>query len=149
MSSTDKTPIGIIIVAHGKYGSAILRAAELILGPQSDCVAVGVESAHDAEEAVRRLNDAAQRLDQGEGVLALTDMFGGTPTNLALSLLKNHKAEVVTGVNLPMLIKVFENRNQSSLPELAKMAGNAGKAGIVDAGGMLRGKGKSKNSAHD
>lgn len=141
---TDIGAIGVIIVAHGKYGSAILKAAELILGAQSDCVSISVESAHENEEAVRRLNDAAMRLDQGQGVLALTDMFGGTPTNLALSLLKRHKAEVVTGVNLPMLIKVFENRNRTPLEELAKMAGEAGKAGIVVTGHMLRGKAKSK-----
>lgn len=139
----ENGPIGVIIVAHGKFGAAILRAAELIMGPQSDCVAISVESAHESEEAVRRLKDATERLDTGSGVIALTDMFGGTPTNLALSLLKTHKAEVVTGVNLPMLLKVFEARVQASLPELAKMAGDAAKAGIVVTGQMLRPKNRA------
>ena len=132
--------IGIIIVAHGNYGPTMLKVAESILGPQNDCVAIMVETAHEPEETIRRLEGAAQRLDQGNGVLALTDMFGGTPTNLALSLLGQHKAEVVTGVNLPMLLKVFENRDKTSLPELAQMAGEAGKAGIVVTGNMLKNK---------
>lgn len=141
---TNQPVIGIIIVAHGKYGSAILKTAEQILGPQSDCVSIGVDSALEEEEAVHRLNDAANRLNQGAGVLALTDMFGGTPTNLALSLLKLCQAEVVTGVNLPMLLKVFEFRDRTNLAELAKIAGDAGKAGIVVAGSMLRTKNRSK-----
>lgn len=135
-------PIGIIIVSHGKFGSSILKTSEDILGPQSDCVSISVDAAHEVEEAVRRLNDASKILDKGEGVLVLTDMFGGTPTNLALSLLGQHKAEVITGVNLPMLLKVFENRASATLPELAKMASEAGCAGIVVTGNMLRKKDK-------
>lgn len=131
---TDTAPIGLILVAHGKYGSAILHAAEAIVGPQNDCVSIGVESAHDVEVAVQRLQDAAQRLDKGEGVLVLTDMFGGNPTNLALRLPRGHKAEVVTGMNLPMLLKIFENRVGIPLEKLAKLAGDAGKAGIVVTG---------------
>lgn len=140
------TPIGIIIVSHGKYGSAILRAAEDILGPQSDCVSISVDVAHEVEDAVRRLNDAAERLDKGGGVIALTDMFGGTPSNLALSLPKKYRVEVVTGVNLPMLIKVFECRATENLDRLAVLAGEAGKAGIVVAGHMLRAKNRQENS---
>lgn len=143
-SKNNHDPIGVIIVSHGKYGSAILRTVESILGPQSDCVCISVDVAHDVDEAVARLTDAANRLDRGEGVIALTDMFGGTPTNLALSLLKKHKAEVVTGINLPMLLKVFENRASLSLAELAIQAGDAGKRGIVVAGNMLRNKNREK-----
>lgn len=143
----DQEQIGIIIVAHGKFGSAILRAAESIMGAQEDCVSISVDAAHDVEDAVRRLTDAAQRLDRGLGVIALTDMFGGTPTNLALSLLGQHQAEVVTGVNLPMLLKVIEARSSLSLQELASQAGEAGKAGIVVAGKMLRSKSKDKGEA--
>lgn len=139
---TAKEPIGIIIVSHGKFGSHILATAESILGPQSDCVSISVDVAHEVEEAIRRLNDAAQLLDKGEGVIVLTDMFGGTPTNLALSLLGGHKAEVITGVNLPMLLKVLENRATASIGDLANMADESGKAGIVAAGRILRGKNK-------
>lgn len=144
MSDQTSAPeAGIIIVSHGDYGSAILRTAEFILGPVSDCSSISVDAAHEVSETVRRLEDAAQRLDKGAGVIILTDMFGGTPTNLALSLLGNHKVEVVTGVNMPMLLKVCSSR-ETPLEELARQAGEAGTRGIVVAGDMLRNKNKEK-----
>lgn len=139
-----KTQVGIIIVSHADFGSAMLRTAEFILGAQSDCSSISVDVAHEVSETVRRLTDAAQRLDKGAGVIILTDMFGGTPTNLALSLLTTHKVEVVTGVNLPMLLKVFSTR-EKPLEELAQLAGEAGSKGIVVAGNMLRNKARAKN----
>lgn len=143
MESGDQTSIGIIVAGHGSYGSALLHAAESILGPQEDCVSISVDVGHEVDEAVRRLTDAAKRLDRGQGVILLTDMFGGTPTNLALSLLRQHKAEVVTGVNLPMLLKVIEARASLPLHELASQIESAGKEGIVVAGKMLRNKNKN------
>lgn len=143
MTETLKS-VGIIIVAHGNFGECMLNIAEMILGPLYDCASIRVDAAHDVDEAVRRLNDAAVRLDTGAGVLILTDMFGGTPTNLALSLPGKHKAEVVTGVNLPMLIKAFESRETTELGELAKIAADAGNAGIVITGNMLRAKAREK-----
>lgn len=140
--SETRAAIGIIVVAHGNYGAAVLRAAESIMGPLEDCVSISVDVAHEVDEAVARLFDAADRLDQGSGVIVLTDMFGGTPTNLALSLLRQHRAEVITGVNLPMLLKVIEARGTLELAELGAQAEEAGKAGIVLAGEMLRKKGK-------
>lgn len=140
----QKYPIGIIIVAHDKYGSAILKAAESIMGPQDDCVSISVDVAHEVDETVRRLMDAAERLNSGEGVIVLTDMFGGTPTNLALSLLRKYTAEVVTGVNLPMLLKVIEQRANTELSELAIQAAEAAKAGIVVTGKMLKSKNKTE-----
>ena len=118
----SSTQVGIIVVAHADYGSAMLRTAEFILGTLSDCTSISVDIAQEVPETVRRLDDAAQRLDKGAGVIILTDMFGGTPTNLALSLLGSHNVEVVTGVNLPMLLKVFTCR-EKPLAELAKLAG--------------------------
>ncbi len=139
-----KTQVGIVVVAHADYGSAMLRTAEFILGPQSDCSSISVDVGQDVAETVRRLNDAAQRLDKGAGVIILTDMFGGTPTNLSLSLLATHNVEVVTGVNLPMLLKVFSAR-EKNLEELAQLAGEAGAKGIVVAGKMLRNKTRTKS----
>ena len=136
------TQVGIIVVSHADYGSAMLRTAEFILGPLSDCSSISVDVAHEVSETVRRLDDAAQRLDKGAGVIILTDMCG-TPTNLALSLLGSHKVEVVTGVNLPMLLKVFTSRDKE-LNELARIAGEAGAKGIVVAGSMLRNKARDK-----
>lgn len=144
MAEQINTPqVGIIIVSHGDYGSVILRTAEFILGPVSDCSSISVDAAHEVSETVRRLEDAAQRLDKGAGVIILTDMFGGTPTNLALSLLGNHKVEVVTGVNMPMLLKVCSSRD-TPLGELARQAGEAGMRGIVVAGDILRSRNKEK-----
>ncbi len=134
-----KQSVGIIVVAHADYGSAILRMAEFILGPLQDCTSISVDVALDVNETVARLTDAARRLDKGAGVIILTDMFGGTPTNLALSLLSTHHVEVVTGVNLPMVLKVFSSRTKP-LDELATLAGDAGKSGIVVAGSMLKNK---------
>ena len=139
----SSTQVGIIVVAHADYGSAMLRTAEFILGTLSDCTSISVDIAQEVPETVRRLDDAAQRLDKGAGVIILTDMFGGTPTNLALSLLGSHNVEVVTGVNLPMLLKVFTCR-EKPLAELAKLAGEAGTKGIVVAGSMLRSRNKEK-----
>lgn len=142
---STKSQVGIIVVAHADYGSAMLRTAEFILGPLNDCSSISVDAAQEVSETVRRLDSAAQRLDKGAGVIILTDMFGGTPTNLALSLLGSHKVEVVTGVNLPMLLKAFTAR-ENTLEELACIVGEAGAKGIVVAGNMLRAKGSKDKS---
>lgn len=116
------------------------------MGPQEDCVSISVDVAHEVDEAVRRLNDAAERLDRGAGVIVLTDMFGGTPTNLALSLAGKYHAEVITGINLPMLLKVIESRSTLPLQELAIQAGEAAQMGIVVTGQMLRKKKSAENT---
>ncbi len=140
---TEDTPeVGVIVVAHGDYGSTLLRTAEFILGPLSDCTSISIDAAFEVTETVQRLSDAAQRLNKGAGVIILTDMFGGTPTNLSLSLLTRHEVEVVTGVNLPMLLKVFSSRKKK-LAELAEIAGDSGKSGIVVAGRLLQQKVKN------
>ncbi len=139
--SNEEAQVGIIVVAHGDYGSVTLRTAETILGPLTDCASISVDVARDVDETVQRLEDAAHRLDKGAGVIILTDMFGGTPTNLSLALLAKHNVEVVTGVNLPMILKVFSSRLKP-LKELAALAGEAGKSGIVVAASMLAQKDK-------
>jgi PTS system mannose-specific IIA component len=131
--------VGIIIVAHPDYAAALLRTAEYILGQLGDCASISVDATLDAAETVQRLNDAARFLDKGAGALILTDMFGGTPTNLCLALLTTHKVEVVTGVNLPMILKAFSAR-ALPLKELAELAAEAGRQGIVVAGEVLEKK---------
>ncbi len=139
--------VGIVIVTHIDYGAALLRAAEHILGPVSDCASIQVDINNDVAETVNRLKDAVQRLDSGLGVLLLTDMFGGTPTNLSLSLLgQGGNVEVITGVNLPMLLKVLGNRAKS-LAELAETACEAGRDGIAVAGDILRNRVKKSEEA--
>lgn len=140
MQDTDQGgAVGIIIVAHTDYASALLRTTEFILGPLGDCTSISVDAAFAVSETVQRLDDAARLLDKGAGVLILTDMFGGTPTNLSLALLNTHRVEVVTGVNLPMVLKAFSARTLP-LKELAELVGEAGRSGIVVAGEMLEHK---------
>jgi len=131
---------GIIIVTHLDYGSALLRAAEMIAGPVQDCTCIQVDSSLEVGETVSRLKEAVDRLNNGKGVLVLTDMFGGTPTNLSLSLLGSRAdVEVLTGVNLPMLLRVLSNR-KLELAKMAELALKAGCEGIIAAGKVLRNK---------
>lgn len=135
---------GIILVTHVDYGSALLRAAEFITGPVQDCTCIQVDSSLEVGETVNRLKEAVDRLSSGNGVLVLTDMFGGTPTNLSLSLLGSRTdVEVLTGVNLPMLLRVLSNRKKP-LAELAELALASGCEGIISAGKVLRGKTENK-----
>lgn len=132
--------IGIVIVTHADYGQALVRAAEIILGPQDACQTVSVDGTQEVSETVKRLREAVSQVDAGRGALILTDMFGGTPTNLSLSLLAgDDELEVLTGINLPMLLKVFSCRKME-LAKLADEAKNAGGSGIVVAGQVLRSK---------
>ncbi len=131
--------VGIVLVTHGNYGQSILDAAQTILGRQPGCTAVGVDISLEVGEILGNIRAAIQQSDLGGGVLILTDMFGGTPTNLSLSLLGTGRLEVMTGVNLPMLLKVMSSR---TLPmgRLAQEAKTAGCQGIVVAGDLLRSK---------
>lgn len=134
-----KQQIGIVIVTHVDYGAALLRAAEHIVGPVQDCTTIQVDVSNDVKDTVARLKEAAALLDTGTGVIMLTDMFGGTPTNLSLSLLGSFEnIEVLTGVNLPMLLKVLSHRDNKPLRELAEIACDAGMDGIAVAGDILR-----------
>jgi len=146
-AKTKETPaVGVILVTHVDYGASLLRAAEVILGPLADCTSIQVDAALDVKETVTRLKEAVRLLDKGCGVIVLTDMFGGTPTNLSLSLLTSGSIEVVTGVNLPMILKVFESR-QMELSKLADVAMDAGGKGIVSASRLLRSKTKSEKAS--
>ena len=140
MVEKSTAEVGIVIVSYADYGSAMLRAAESVLGPLSDCTSMSVTMENEVSEIVRRLDDAVTRLNKGAGVIILTDMFGGTPANIALSLLAHHaQLEVVTGVNLPMLLKVFKLRG-GKVDDLARIACEAGVNGIFVAGELLRAK---------
>jgi len=132
-------PVGVVIVTHTDYGVHLLKAAEMIIGPQENVRAVGVEVGVDTAMTAELLDAAIAAVEQGGGVMILTDMFGGTPTNLSLSLFAKHRVEVVTGVNLPMLIKVLSTRAKA-LELLAADAKSAGLQGIVVAGEVLRKK---------
>lgn len=128
--------VGVILVTHGQFGRHLLEAAQTILGPQEQCAHIAVEGAVDMATLLTDLKSAVKRMETGEGVIILTDMFGGTPSNIGLSLLQPGKVDVLTGVNLPMLLRILGMRDQE-LTQLAQNAKNAGIQGIVLAGEVL------------
>ncbi len=128
--------VGVILVTHGQFGQHLLEAAQTILGPQEQCAHIAVEGAVDMATLLTDLKNAVKRMETGEGVIILTDMFGGTPSNISLSLLQPGKVDVLTGVNLPMLLRILGMRDQE-LTQLAQNAKNAGIQGIVLAGEVL------------
>lgn len=130
--------VGVVIVAHGKLAQAFKEALELIMGPQKNFKAVSIEAQNKVDLARERLKKAIEQVDQGEGVMILTDMFGGTPSNLSLSFLEEKKIEVLTGVNLPMLIKLVNLRQESLTLELLKQRLSVyGRERIVAASDLL------------
>lgn len=131
--------VGVLVVTHGEFGAALIDAGQMILGAQQCVRSVSVQVSRGVDEIVGDLKAALSKLESGLGVLILTDLFGGTPTTLSLSLRKLGNIEVVAGVNLPMLLKVLQLRSEP-LTELAAQAKAAGLQGIVVPGEMLRKK---------
>ncbi|HOK07098.1 MAG TPA: hypothetical protein PK836_06960 [Syntrophales bacterium] len=112
--------IGVIITTHGNLGAELIRVAEFIKGPMKGVLHISVDQTTGVEEVRKEISWAIKKLDQGQGVIILTDLFGGTPSNISLSFLKEGKVEVVTGVNLPMLLKLTELRETTPLKEFAR-----------------------------
>ena len=111
--------IGVLITAHGNLGGELIKAVELIKGTIKGVFHLSMDQTKGVEELKKEIAVAIKKLDQGQGVLILTDLFGGTPSNIALSFLKPGKVEVVTGVNLPMLLKLSEMREDTPLHDYA------------------------------
>lgn len=128
--------VGVILVTHGQFGNYLLEAAQTILGPQEQCTHIAVEGSIDMAALLTNLKNSVKRMESGDGVIILTDMFGGTPSNISLSLLQPGKVDVLTGVNLPMLLRILGMRDQE-LSVLAQNAKNAAIQGIVLAGEVL------------
>jgi len=136
--------IGIVIVTHGGLGEALIQTAELVLGdPVDAATAVSVDLKESAEKLRKKIGAGIKTVDQGDGVLILTDMFGGTPSNLSLSFLEEGRIDVLTGVNLPVLIRAAKMRKDKSLGELAESIQTYGKKSISLASGVLRGNKKT------
>lgn len=133
----DSKMIGIILVTHGNFGESLLRAAVTIMGEEEGCLALEVDISRPMHEIIEELQKKVREMDTGSGVLILTDMFGGTPTNISLSLLSLGGIEVITGVNLPMVLKALSGRNKK-LQDLAQEIKAAGKQGILVAGDVLK-----------
>ena len=119
--------IGLVLVTHGQLAEEFRHAVEHVVGPQQNSETVSIGADDDMEQRRRDILDAVHRADTGSGVVILTDMFGGTPSNLAISVINQVKIEVIAGVNLPMLIKLAEVRDRMKLPEAALAAQDAGR----------------------
>lgn len=132
--------IGLVIVTHGRLAEEFVAAAEHVVGPQERIAAVSIGPDDDMERRRSDILEAAQAVDDGDGVIILTDMFGGTPSNLAISVMEKAKAEVIAGVNLPMLIKIASIREGKSLAEAVTAAHDAGRKYINVASWVLSGE---------
>ena len=129
--------IGLLIVTHCELGREFINAAEFIIGRMEAVESISITQTSDSEGILKKIEEKIEALNKGEGVLILTDMFGGTPSNLSLSFLKKEMVEVLTGVNLPMIIAIAQNRSSMKLNELAEKAQEAGKTSISLAGKLL------------
>ena len=128
---------GIVIVTHYRLGEEFLQALRLIVPDAPEFHSVSVEPTQTVEEMRSRIQDALKAADSGHGILVLTDMFGGTPSNIALSFLDEHRVEVVTGLNLPMLIKLATMSEDKPLDELAAFIKGYGQRNISVASELL------------
>jgi len=130
--------IGILVVTHSNVGQALVECGEQILGRSPGVAAVKIDADDNHDMALTRIREAVGQLGAPEGVLVLTDMFGGTPSNVSLTLLEPSKIEVVSGVNMPMLLHAITARNRAtSLAELATNTAASGRKNIVIAGALL------------
>jgi PTS system mannose-specific IIA component len=129
--------IGVVIVTHFRLGEQFLEALRLIVPEAPEFYAVSIEPAQSVDSMRTAISEALERAQKGDGVLVLTDMFGGTPSNISLSFLQEHQIEVVTGLNLPMLIKLATMTETKSLDELAAFIKDYGRRNISVASEIL------------
>jgi PTS system mannose-specific IIA component len=129
--------IGLLLVAHAGVAGELLAAAEMIVGKLELAEAVSIEANASAATVMASIKAAVTRVS-GEGAIIMTDMFGGTPSNMSISFLKEGEVEVLTGVNLPMLIRFTQERGRSSLGDLALKLRDSGREGISVAGDYLK-----------
>ncbi|KIX12100.1 PTS sugar transporter subunit IIA [Dethiosulfatarculus sandiegensis] len=129
--------IGLIIISHARLASELLSAAEFILGKIKNVEAIDILATTDPDSLEQRLARSVKKLKDPDGVLILTDMFGGTPNNVSCALLEKDKVEVVTGVNLPMMIEAATTREDNTLEILAVKVSEKGQNAINAAGALL------------
>ena len=132
--------VGLVIVSHGSLGAELIKVAELIVGKLDGVEQVSIGSMEDVDKARDEIGAAIKKVQGKEGVLMLTDMFGGTPSNLSLAFLDEDNIEVLTGVNLPMIIKYANYRKEKDLKDLVSEVREGGLKSIIVASDMLRQK---------
>ncbi len=129
--------IGLVLVTHGRLAEELIAATEHVVGPQRNVRAICIGPDDDMEQRRNDILHAIADVDDGDGVILLTDMFGGTPSNLAISIMDKAKIEVIAGVNLPMLVKLASIRDDESLDEAVASAQTAGRKYINVASALL------------
>jgi len=134
---------GVLIVTHGSVAAELVSAATKIVTKEVSLAALALDWDDDVEAARERLAAAIASVNRGKGVLILTDMFGGTPTNLAMTFYAPGDVEVVTGVNLPMVVKAVTLKEGTALEEAARLLADKGRAAITVAGSLLESPGGS------
>jgi PTS system mannose-specific IIA component len=132
--------IGIVIVTHGRLAIEFRAALEHVVGTQDQLETVTIGPDDNVEQRRRDIIEAVKKVDSGDGVVILTDMFGGTPSNLAISVMSRPKVEVLAGINLPMLIKLVKVRDEAPLAEAVAAAQESGRKYITIASRVLAGK---------
>ena len=129
--------IGGVIVTHGRFAAELVNAAEMIVGEINHITSVSIGWHDDVDVARTEIEHAIERVNAGNGVLIVTDMFGGTPTNIAMTFLDDYPVEVVTGANLPMIIKLATQQDGDSLSDVAKRVRDQGQKNIYLASEVL------------
>ena len=129
--------VGGVIVSHGQVATELVAAAETVVGDIGHIVAVSIGWHDDVEAAKDEIERAIKIVSQGQGVIVLTDMFGGTPTNISAMFLKENEVEIVTGVNLPMVIKLASHTEEIPLSDLAREIEDQGKQAIYRTSALL------------
>ncbi|MCB9949104.1 MAG: PTS sugar transporter subunit IIA [Rhodospirillaceae bacterium] len=129
--------IGMVLVTHGRLAEEFVAALEHVVGSQDNVAAVCIGPDDDMEQRRREILESVAQVDKGKGVVLLTDMFGGTPSNLAISVMQRERIEVIAGVNLPMLIKLASVRESEGVAEAVRLARDAGQKYINIASSLL------------
>jgi len=132
--------IGGIIVSHGRLAEEMLNALTIILGEAPNIEAISIGWYDDVEDSKKKISQCLKRVDQKNGVIIFTDMFGGTPSNLSFSFLRDNQVEIITGINLPMLIKFVSLQRSNNLKDVAKKVVEQGKKNIHLASALLSSK---------
>ena len=134
---TSKDKIGVVLVTHGNLAAELVKVMEHVVGPQTQLTTITIGPDDDMEKRREDILNSVQLVDQGLGVIILTDMFGGTPSNLAISIMEQANIDIIAGVNLPMLIKLASVRSTETISDAVTQAREAGQKYIMVASQVL------------
>lgn len=136
-NNTSKDMIGVVLVTHGNLATELVKVMEHVVGPQDQLTTITIDPDDDMEKRREDILNSVQFVDKGLGVIILTDMFGGTPSNLAISIMEQAKIDIIAGVNLPMLIKLASVRSTETISDAVAQAREAGQKYIMVASQVL------------